>query len=107
MKIPVDNVVRTYELTCLVPVGYTQSELEKIVKAVDALIKKAGAKVEEHEEWGKKELSYTIKKEGKAHKEAHYYHWVFTSEPKNIEEIRRQIKLNDDLLRELLIVREE
>lgn len=100
-------MTRSYELTCLIPKGYTKSELDEIKQEIEGFIKKNDGKIEEAEDWGKKEMAYTIKRDGKDHNEAYYLHWVFTSQPSNIEPIRQQLKLYETVLRELLVVAEE
>ncbi len=107
MQIPEDKVTRTYELTCLIPVGYTKTELDEIKQKIEDTLEKFDAEIEKKEDWGKKETAYTIKREGKHHDEVYYLHGQFTSEPSHIESIRLKLKLNEDVLRELLVTAEE
>jgi ribosomal protein S6 len=94
---------RTYELTCLIPVGYTKSELDEIQQELGALLEKQGAEIEAAQSWGKKELAYSIKHSGRAHKEAYYLHWVFASDPQRIADIKQQLRLKEKIIRQLLV----
>lgn len=106
IDIPADKIERQYELTCLIPAGFTKSELDEIIKKIESALDKHQAKVDDHQDWGKKELAYTIKREGKAHTEAYYHYWEFTAQPEAIEPIKNEMKLMDEVLRQLLVLAE-
>ncbi|MEA2056766.1 MAG: 30S ribosomal protein S6 [Patescibacteria group bacterium] len=104
MEIIEDNQTKKYELTCIVPAGYTKSELDKLQSGLTDFLKEKGAKIEEEVTWGKRELAYTIRKQGKAFSEGNYFHWVFSAEPNDISDLRKGLNLRDEIVRKLLVV---
>ncbi len=107
MKIPAKDKSRTYELTCLVPAEYTKSELDDIKSNLQKVIEKNGGETKETEEWGKKELAYTIKKEGKHHDEALYLHFIIEADADQASSIKEAMNIQDEVIRYLLIKQEE
>lgn len=106
MNIPEEKRVRAYELTCLVPAEYTQEELDKIKTKLSKIVENAKGEVKEVEEWGKKELAYTIKEAGKSYQEANYLHFVFEAEAEHANAVRDVINITDEVIRHLLVVQE-
>ncbi len=106
MKIPVEKRVRTYELTYLVSPDFSKEKLEEIKDKVTQIIKKAEGEVKEVEEWGKKEMAYTIKKAGKRFDQANYFHVVFVAEAHQATTVKNNVNLEDEIIRYLLVVRE-
>ena len=106
MNIPEEKRIRVYELTCLVPAEYTQEELEKIKAKLSKIIENAQGEVKEVEEWGKKELAYTIKDAGKSYQEANYLHFVFEAEAEQANAIRDTLNITDEVIRHLLVVQD-
>jgi small subunit ribosomal protein S6 len=107
MKIPSEKRTRSYELTCLVQTEYTQSELDEIKSKLQETIKKNGGKIKETENWGKKELAYTIKKEGKQYNEAVYLHFVFKADANQAADIKQAMNIVDEVIRYLLVKKED
>lgn len=81
-----------YELTFLL-------ETEEEVKSVQDLITALKGKILKEEAWGKKALSYRIKK----HRSAFYYHNSFDIDRKNIQELRKKLNFNEKIIRYLLL----
>lgn len=106
MEILQEKEIRVYELTFLVPPTYTKSELEAILESVEKAVVKKGGEVKNKDEWGKKELAYSIKKEGKAYDEAIYYHWKLEMEPEQANELKKELNLIDEVIRYLVVARE-
>lgn len=107
MKIPAKKVVRRYELTYLLSVSYTETEMQAFREGVEAILTKNGATIESTEDWGKKELAYDIKFKQNMQSEAVYVHVVFVAKPESIKGIELQLKLDADLMRYLLVVADE
>ena len=107
MKIPAKKVVRRYELTYLLPVSYTETELKGFRDAVEKSLTKNKAQVESTEDWGKKRLAYAIKFNQSAQTEAHYVHVVFSADPSAIKGIESDLVLNSSLVRYLLVTADE
>jgi small subunit ribosomal protein S6 len=100
------STARMYELTYLVPTGYTETELGQIKKEVETLIKKHGGAVEKQEDWGKKPLAYRIKKAGKMIEEASYFYFEVSFEPTKAQAFERDVYLVTKLLRHLFVLAE-
>lgn len=95
---------RSYELTYLLPVGFTDTELNKLKAGIQALIEKHQGKVTATEEWGKNKLAYAIKHGGKMHAEAVYVHTVFTGDPGRVQALDRDMFLQPQVIRHLLVL---
>lgn len=79
---------------------------EEAIKAVttqiaDAILKNNG-RIEEAKIWGKRQLGFSIKK----FKEGLFYLIHFKVKPETISELKREYKLNDNILRTLIISKE-
>lgn len=72
---------------------------EKARKELLDSITKRFAKVEKEDLWGSKNLSYPIQK----HDKAYFAHFEFQSDPKDIPSLDKTVKLNEDIIRYLLI----
>ncbi|HYD34631.1 MAG TPA: 30S ribosomal protein S6 [Vitreimonas sp.] len=107
MKLVKDEVVRKYELTYLLPAVYTDAEMSKISEGVVTSLKKHKAEVVKNEPWGKKKLAYRLKHGGKMHTEAHYFHVVFNLPSLKAPELERDVYLQTEIMRHLLVVAEE
>ncbi len=107
MKIPPKDTNRTYELTCLITSEYTKAELDDIKSKLQKTIEKNKGKVQEIDEWGKKELAYTIKKEGKSYDEAFFLHFVLEVDAEQATSIKEAMNIEDEVIRYLLVRREE
>jgi small subunit ribosomal protein S6 len=71
-----------------------QSVIESISKSLQ--------KVEKEDVWGSKGLAYPLSREDKAY----YVHFEFQSDPEKISDLDKMLKLNEDVLRHLLIKRD-
>ena len=106
MQIPEEKRVRNYELTCLVSAEHTQEELDKIKEKIAGVISSGKGKIADTQDWGKKELAYTIKTAGKRHSHAQYYHFVFEAEAEHATAIKDTINITEEIIRYLLVVQE-
>ncbi|MBI3486309.1 30S ribosomal protein S6 [Candidatus Daviesbacteria bacterium] len=68
---------------------------------LDSITQKFGKLVKE-DLWGVRDLAYPIKHQDKAF----YANFEFEAEPKNISSLDKMVKLNEDILRYLLIKRD-
>jgi small subunit ribosomal protein S6 len=107
MKIAVSDKKRVYELTYLVPATYTETEVSAVKDAVAKLISKYKGEAGDSKDWGKKELAYAIKKEGKTHREAVYVHTPIVFEPTKVPEFEKELYLNEDIIRHLVVVADD
>lgn len=104
MELPPKNVVRTYELTFVIPGDRTSVQVSSVDTAVKSLAEKHGVTIKEEEDWGKKELAYTIQHNGKNYNEGYYHHFILETETSNIQDFEQAIQMNEDIIRHLLVV---
>jgi small subunit ribosomal protein S6 len=72
---------------------------EKARTELQALVSSNVDKVEKEDLWGNKDLSYPIKKQTKGY----YVHYEFQSDPSKIASLDSKLKLEEDILRYLLL----
>lgn len=76
---------------------------EKERKALlDSMVKKLTGdegKVDKEDLWGNKDLAYPIKKQTKGF----YAHYEISADPKNAKGLDKQLKVEEDVLRYLLV----
>lgn len=65
---------------------------------LDSMTKRMG-KVEKEDLWGSRDLSYQIKHNSKGF----YAHYLFSSEPQSISPLDKALKVEEDILRYLLV----
>ena len=92
------NKKRTYELTVISFLSTSGKEGKKNIEYLLAIIEKIG-KIEKKESWGLKKLAYPIQKKNRA-----YYFWIiFQAEAKKITQLDNFLKLNENIIRHLLV----
>ncbi len=91
---------RKYEIMFLFNPNIDDKTLSKLV---DKIEKKLGGKIIKKEEWGKKSTSYPIKK----YNEAIYFLYYLETEPEKIEELKKFILIEKNVLRYLIIKHEK
>ncbi|HQM16172.1 MAG TPA: 30S ribosomal protein S6 [Candidatus Woesebacteria bacterium] len=106
MKIPADIRNRQYELTCLVGPDYTQDELTQVKESLVKVISSHGGEVKDTQDWGKRELAYSIKKAGKKYSQAHYLHFQFEADASQATNIKETINITEQVIRFLLVNQE-
>ncbi len=84
-----------YNLTLVLKPDLQEKEREDILEKVT----KSFAKKTKEDIWGNRDLVYPIKKQ----KKGWYAHFTFEAEPNQIPTLDKQIKLEEDIIRYLLI----
>lgn len=87
--------MNSYQLTLLIKNDLAEKTRKELL---DSVTKKFG-KLEKEDLWGNKNLAYPIKKQDKAY----FAHYEFDAEPKEISGLDKMLKLNEDIIRYLLI----
>lgn len=95
--------MRTYELTVLVKAGAVSADEEGTLAAVRGLYETEGAEFIEFEKWEERKLAYPIQGETSAL----YMIGYFTAPSESLDKIERRVNLADNVLRHLIVVREE
>lgn len=75
------------------------AEVDPIAEFVSNLIKKNGGNVEKVDRWGKRHLAYPVKKQA----DGNYVLINFEVDPAVIKEIDRVMKIQDDILKHLIV----
>ena len=72
-----------------------------VIEKVEALIARVGGTVEKVDRWGKRRLAYAVKKFTDG-----FYVLINFAAPAEIKEIDRVLKINDEVLRHLIVKHE-
>ena len=92
-----------YETVLIARNDVTQQQVEAVVDAVAAQIEAEGGAVKKREYWGLRGLAYRIKKNRKGH----YMLLGIDAPSASINEMERQLGLNEDVLRFMTVRIEE
>lgn len=90
---------RKYEAFYIVKPDLTDAEVQKIADHWKSVIETQGGEVEKASKWDKRKLSYEIA----GVKEGNYILMNFEAAAKVPAELNRLMKINDDVLRHLII----
>jgi small subunit ribosomal protein S6 len=88
-----------YEHVYLARQDLSAQQVEELTAQLTAVIEQMGGKIAKNEYWGVKSLTYRIKKNRKAHMTL----FNLDAPPAAINEIERQERLNEDVLRYLTV----
>lgn len=89
----------TYELLYIIPIRYTDAEIEGIQSTVRGLVEKAGAKIVKEENLGRIRLAYPIKQT----RHGTYILAYLEAETAVVAEIENQLRLATEVLRHMLV----
>lgn len=88
-----------YETTFIARQDISSSEVEKIAEKLLNIVSEMGGRLVKKEYWGLRNLAYMIKKSRKGH----YMMLALEAPSKAIDEIRRLVSINEDILREMTV----
>ncbi len=91
--------MRTYELTFIVRPDVSENDLTDTVEQVQKWVTDLGNEVQRVDHWGRRRLAYPIND----HREGYYVLLELSMSPETINEIERNLKLNDAIIRYLLV----
>lgn len=94
--------MRDYELTYIVNPQAEEEALDAILEELKEVIESFGD-VKEVEPWGLRRLAYPIS----GFREGQYVHVQFGMEPQGIAELQRSLKLNESIIRHLIVRADE
>lgn len=95
-------MVRDYETMYIIKPTLDEEAIDVVTKRVDDQITSLGT-LEKTEKRGRKRLAYEVKD----FKDGFYVLTNFKADPKNIQELERLFKLNDDVIRHIIVRPEE
>jgi small subunit ribosomal protein S6 len=90
---------RKYEMGFIVNPTATEEEVKKIIDTNVELIKKLKGKIENVDEWGRKEFAYPIN----SLKDGYYVFFNIEGQGPMMYEVERKMKLNEKIVRHLVI----
>ncbi len=88
-----------YECVFIARSEVTQQQVEAIAEQVGATLGEQGGEIRKREYWGLRSLAYRIKKNRKGH----YMLLGVSAPPAAMQEVERQLGLNEDVLRSLTL----
>ena len=91
--------MRTYELLSIIKPNIHSEEFDKIVAKIEENIATLGGKVVSTDKMGRKKLSYDIKD----FRDGYFVVHNFELEPNQVEKFNRQLRLNENILRIMLL----
>lgn len=91
--------MRSYELTFIVRPELDEEGVTAVTEKVTSAITALGAQVEGVKRWGKRRLAYPIRRQV----EGHYVLVNAEIETSALPELERMLRLNEDILRHLLV----
>jgi len=92
--------MRSYELMLAINPQLEEEELDSLLNKFKKLIEDKKGEVTKVDKWGKRKLAYEIKD----FQEAYYVVLNFNVDGKNVSELERVIKLEEKIIRYLLIL---
>lgn len=90
---------RAYELGFIIPISVHESETKTVIEMVQSWIKDLGGEVTNVDYWGRRRLAYLVQdyREG-------YYVFLQMNFPTNkVGELENNLKLNDQVIRHLVV----
>ena len=91
--------MRTYELLSIIKPNIDSEEFDKIVAKIEENIVALDGKVLSTDKMGRKKLSYDIKD----FRDGYFVVHNFDLEPNQVEKFNRQLRLNENILRIMLL----
>lgn len=98
-----ERVVRNYELMYIIKPDLDEEKLSAVIEKFGNIILNGGGEIESTDKWGKRRLAYEIDD----YREGFYVLIYFKSEPAVVQEVDRVMKISDDILRFMIISKEE
>jgi small subunit ribosomal protein S6 len=95
--------MRTYELLYIIPATLTDEEVAQTESDILALIQKYGGDPKESRRLGKFKFAYLMKKI----RHGYYVMVYFDSEPENVAKINEALRINERVVRHLILSKEE
>ncbi len=88
-----------YEHTFIARPDLTPQQAQALAEGFTQVVEELGGKVVKTEYWGLKSLAYRIKK----HRKGHYLHLNIAGPSKIVDELERQERISEDILRWLTV----
>lgn len=96
---PSSDEVRLYEIAVLYPYPMNQKEEAELLKAIDAIIAEAGAKLIFKDSWGRRGLAYKIG----GLLEGTFVIYYVEMEPRKLKELDQEMRILKGVLRHMIV----
>lgn len=94
--------MKNYELFTIIEPNLDNEETEKVIAKIEDIVKNLDGKVVNCDKIGRKKLAYEIA----GHTDGFVVNQVISVAEDKIVELKRQIKLNDSIIRSMLTIKE-
>ena len=91
--------MKTYELLTILKPTMDTAEVEQVITKLSDTISSFGGKVVTTDDMGRKKLAYETKK----FRDGYFYTMTFELPADKVSEFKRQIKLNDNIIRTMFV----
>lgn len=95
--------MRDYEVMYILNAELDEEGIDAAVTRFEDVVKDGGGEIVKTERWGKRKLAYEVNDKI----EGYYVLMYFKSPSSAAQELERILKINDDILRHLVIKKEE
>lgn len=90
---------RKYEITFILPPALSEDDLNAAQTTIQNWITQPGGEVLKNNHWGRRRLAYPIQ----TYKEGYYILLEFQTQPNQIKELDRRLRLESSVLRFLIV----
>lgn len=94
---------RQYELTFILPPLLAEDEIGTLQETVEGWIAAGEGEVTKVSHWGRRKLAYPIQN----YKEGYYILIEMSNLPASIKELERRMRLDDNIIRHLVVLAED
>jgi small subunit ribosomal protein S6 len=95
--------MRQYETMFIVKPDMEKEQAQQVVVRFAELIQANGGTIDKVSEWGRRRLAYEVQK----YREGFYYLINFTAESAVADELERNLKISEDVIRYLIVRTDE
>jgi small subunit ribosomal protein S6 len=96
-------VLREYDFTIITNGNMSEGDNAKVLAGYESLMTKDGGEILKRDDWGSKKLTYPIKKVFRGF----YTNYDFVGTPENVAEMERLMRIDDNVLRHLIVRTDE
>ena len=95
--------MRKYEAMYIIRPNIDDESRKALVERFNTILTDNGAEITESKDWGKRRLAYEIED----YREGYYQIVNFVAEPAAVQEFDRLVKINEDIIRHIVVKEDE
>ena len=92
-------MLREYDFTVITKGELPEGESAKVLSGYEGLMTREGGEILKRDDWGLKKLAYPIKKQFRGY----YVNYDFVGSPASVAEMERLMRIDDNILRYLVV----